>query len=53
MDRSGGSSGEQAAVSLRLSEMHRAKFLESVRRFGDRRREKTGGLRSILPVSFQ
>ena len=53
MDRSGSTSGEQSAIALRLSEMHRAKFLESIRRFGDRRREKTGGLRSILPYSFQ
>lgn len=53
MDRSGTSIGESAGVSLQLSQMHRNKFLESVRRFGDRRREKTGGVRSILPANFQ
>ena len=53
MDRTGIQMGEGAGVSLQLSQMHRSKFLETVRRFGDRRREKTGGVRSILPANFQ
>lgn len=53
MDRTGTQIGEGAAVSMQLSQMHRSKFLETVRRFGDRRREKTGGVRSILPANFQ
>lgn len=53
MDRTGTQMGEGAGVSLQLSQMHRSKFLETVRRFGDRRREKTGGVRSILPANFQ
>ena len=53
MDRAGSTSGEMSAVSLQLSQMHRAKFEESVRRFGNRRREKVGGVRSILPYNFQ
>ena len=53
MDRAGSSSGETSAASMQLSQMHRRKFEQSVRRFGDRRREKTGGVRSILPYNFQ
>jgi hypothetical protein len=53
MDRAGSTAGEMSAVSLQLSQMHRAKFEESVRRFGNRRREKVGGVRSILPYNFQ
>jgi len=53
MDKTGSQSTETAAVSLQLSQMHKSKFLETVRRFGDRRREKTGGLRAILPANFQ
>ena len=53
MDRAGATSGEMSAESLQLSQMHRAKFEESVRRFGNRRREKVGGVRSILPYNFQ
>ena len=53
MDRAGSSPGETSAVSFQLSEMHKRKFQEAVRRFGNRRREKTGGVRSILPYNFQ
>ena len=53
MDRAGSSTGETSATSMQLSQMHRRKFEQSVRRFGDRRREKTGGVRSILPYNFQ
>ena len=53
MDRAGSSTGETAAVSFQLSEMHKRKFQETVRRFGNRRREKTGGVRSIMPYNFQ
>ena len=53
MDRAGSSIGESSAVSFQLSEMHKRKFNETVRRFGNRRREKTGGTRSILPYNFQ
>jgi len=53
MDKTGSQGNETAAVSLQLSQMHKGKFLETVRRFGDRRREKTGGLRAILPANFQ
>tara|TARA_R110000824_G_C15027782_1_gene659041 strand:- start:200 stop:625 length:426 start_codon:yes stop_codon:yes gene_type:complete len=53
MDRAGSSTGETSAVSFQLSEMHKRKFQEAVRRFGNRRREKTGGVRSILPYNFQ
>ena len=53
MDRAGSSTGEVAGVSFQLSEMHKRKFQEAVRRFGNRRREKTGGVRSIMPYNFQ
>ena len=53
MDRAGSSTGETAAVSFQLSEMHKRKFQETVRRFGNRKREKTGGVRSIMPYNFQ
>ena len=53
MDRAGSTVGEASAVPFQLSQMHRRKFQESVRRFGNRRREKTGGVRAILPYNFQ
>jgi len=52
MDRAGSSIGEASAVSFQLAEMHKRKFNETVRRFGNRRREKTGGTRSILPCNL-
>ena len=53
MDRAGTNGGEVSAVALQLSQMHRAKFDQAVRHFGSMRREKTGGVRAILPVNFQ
>jgi len=53
MDRAGTTQGESSGIAFQLSEMHKRKFQESVRRFGNRRREKTGGVRAILPYSFQ
>ena len=53
MDRAGTNGGEVSAVALQLSQMHRAKFDQAVRHFGSMRREKTGGVRAILPFSFQ
>ena len=52
MDRAGTTAGDVSGISFQLSEMHRRKFQESVRRFGDRRREKVGGVRSILPYNL-
>ena len=53
MDRAGTTAGEASAVALQLSQMHRAKFDQAVRHFGSMRREKTGGVRAILPYNFQ
>ena len=53
MDRAGTNGGEVSAVALQLSQMHRAKFDQAVRHFGSMRREKTGGVRAILPFNFQ
>jgi len=53
MDRAGTTDGESSAVALQLSQMHRAKFDQAVRHFGSMRRERTGGVRAILPYNFQ
>jgi hypothetical protein len=38
-----------SAVNVNMSMMHQRKWDEAVKRFGMRKRDKTGGTRSILP----
>ena len=52
-DRAGTvSDGNLATVSLNLSQIHDAKFQESVKKNGMRKRDKTGGSRSVAFPDF-
>ena len=41
-----------AQSALAMSGMHEKKFNEAVKRFGMRKRDKTGGTRAVLPFNF-
>jgi len=41
-----------AQSALAMSGMHDKKFNEAVKRFGMRKRDKTGGTRAVLPFNF-
>tara|TARA_R100001163_G_C5052372_1_gene189029 strand:+ start:378 stop:809 length:432 start_codon:yes stop_codon:yes gene_type:complete len=53
MDRAGSSSDQNvSAVALNLSAGHESKWKEMVRRMGMKKRDKTGGTRSIVPYDI-
>jgi hypothetical protein len=42
-----------SAASIQLANMHQKNFDEAIRRFGSKKRDKTGGTRSIVPADFR
>ena len=48
MDRAGISQGDTGAVAMSLSREHRKLFDRDVRKYGQRKNSKTGGLRSLV-----
>ena len=48
MDRAGMSQGDAGAVAMSLSREHRKLFDRDVRKYGQRKNNKTGGLRSLV-----
>ena len=53
MDRAGSTSdGNLSAVSASLSSSHEARWNDMVRRMGMKKRDKTGGTRSIVPYDM-
>ena len=48
MDRAGMSQGDAGAVAMSLSREHRTLFDRDVRKYGQRKNSKTGGLRSLV-----
>ena len=48
MDRAGMSQGDAGAVAMSLSREHRKLFDRDVRKYGQRKNSKTGGLRSLV-----
>ena len=53
MDKAGNASDPNLiAVSMQLSNAHQLKFDESIKRYGMRNRDKTGGSRVLKSVSL-
>ena len=52
MDRAAKGRQEDSAVSLSLAREHNRKFKEGVRKYGQRKREKTGGTRAVVPYDL-
>jgi len=48
MDKAAKGRQEDSAVSLSLAREHNRRFKEGVRKYGQRKREKTGGTRAIV-----
>ena len=54
MDEAGQSQDPNAsAVNVNMSMMHQNRWNESIKKFGMRKRDKTGGSRVILPSDFR
>tara|TARA_R100000995_G_scaffold46482_2_gene22001 strand:- start:716 stop:1144 length:429 start_codon:yes stop_codon:yes gene_type:complete len=54
MDKAGQTSdGGMAQASLGLAATHEKRFNDAVRRYGARRRSKTGGTRAVVPANFK
>ena len=52
MDKAAKGRQEDSAVSLSLAREHNRKFKEGVRKYGQRKREKTGGTRAVVPYNL-
>ena len=52
MDKAAKGGQEDSAVSLSLAREHNRKFKEGVRKYGQRKREKTGGTRAVVPYNL-
>ena len=52
MDKAASGREEESAVSLSLAREHNRRFKEGVRKYGQRKREKTGGTRAIVPYDL-
>ena len=52
MDKASKGRQEDSAVALSLAREHNRRFKEGVRKYGQRKREKTGGTRAILPYDL-
>ena len=52
MDKAAKGGQEDSAVSLSLAREHNRKFKEGVRKYGQRKREKTGGTRAVVPYDL-
>ena len=52
MDKASKGRQEDSAVSLSLAREHNRKFKEGVRKYGQRKREKTGGTRAVVPYDL-
>jgi len=52
MDKAAGGQQEESAISLSLAREHNRKFKEGVRKYGQRKREKTGGTRAVVPYNL-
>ena len=52
MDKAAKGRQEDSAVSLSLAREHSRKFKEGVRKYGQRKREKTGGTRAVVPYDL-
>jgi hypothetical protein len=53
MDSAGLAADPNAStVATNMSMLHKQKWDEAVKRFGMKKRDKTGGMRSILPHSL-
>ena len=52
MDKAAKGRQEDSAVSLSLAREHNRRFKEGVRKYGQRKREKTGGTRAIVPYDL-
>ena len=52
MDKAATGGQEDSAVSLSLAREHNRRFKEGVRKYGQRKREKTGGTRAIVPYDL-
>ncbi len=54
MDRAGtASDGNIAQVSMGLMAQHERKFNNAVKKYGTRKRSKTGGTRAVVPADFK
>jgi|TARA_R100000455_G_C6232334_1_gene93592 hypothetical protein len=54
MDRAGtASDGNIAQVSMGLMAQHERKFNNAVKKYGARKRSKTGGTRAVVPADFK
>ena len=52
MDKASKGGQEDSAVSLSLAREHNRRFKEGVRKYGQRKREKTGGTRAVVPYNL-
>ena len=52
MDKASKVGQEDSAVSLSLAREHNRRFKEGVRKYGQRKREKTGGTRAVVPYNL-
>ena len=52
MDKAATGGQEDSAVSLSLARDHNRRFKEGVRKYGQRKREKTGGTRAVVPYNL-
>ena len=52
MDKAAKGRQEDSAVSLSLAREHNRRFKEGVRKYGQRKREKTGGTRAVVPYDL-
>ena len=52
MDKASKGGQEDSAVSLSLAREHNRRFKEGVRKYGQRKREKTGGTRAVVPYDL-
>jgi len=52
MDKAASGREEESAISLGLAREHNRRFKEGVRKYGQRKREKTGGTRAVVPYNL-
>ena len=52
MDKAAKGGQEDSAISLSLAREHNRRFKEGVRKYGQRKREKTGGTRAVVPYDL-
>ena len=45
--------GNVAAVSMNMARAHESKWIEATKRFGMKKRDKTGGPRRIMPADLR